>query len=59
MNPLNSTPNPLELLASNPNTKHIADMLRNGANPKELFYKLCRERGVNPDSILSMLQQRF
>jgi len=51
--------NPLEMLASNPNTKYIADMLRNGANPKDLFYKLCRERGVNPDSILSMLQQRF
>lgn len=59
MNPLNQAMNPLEILASNPNTKHIADMLRNGANPKELFYQLCRERGVNPDAILSTLKQRF
>ena len=45
-----------KMLQNNPNLKPIMDLVKNGANPKDLFYNLARQKGVDPESILSQLR---
>lgn len=45
----------LGMLMMNPQTRAIAEKINGGADPKEIFYQLCKERGVDPNSILRML----
>lgn len=45
----------LGMLMMNPQTRAIAEKIKGGADPKEVFYQLCKERGVDPNSILHML----
>lgn len=46
-----------QLVQSNPNMKQAIDYVNaNGGNPKDAFYKLAQERGINPDSILNSLK---
>lgn len=46
-----------QLMEKNPNMKQAIDYVNaNGGNPKEAFYKLAKERGVDPDSILNSLK---
>lgn len=45
---------PKSVIESNPQLKAILAM-HNG-NAKEAFYSLCKQRGVNPESILSKLR---
>lgn len=44
------------LLQSNPNLKPYMDMIRGGANPKEMFYNLARQKGVDPESFLAQFR---
>lgn len=45
------------LMQSNPNMKKAIDYVNeNGGNPKDAFYKLAKERGINPDQILNSLK---
>ena len=45
------------LVQNNPNMKQAIDYVNaNGGNPKEAFYKLAKERGIDPDSILNSLK---
>lgn len=45
------------LIAQNPQLKNVMDYVNaNGGNPKDAFYKMAEEKGVNPDEILSQLQ---
>lgn len=50
--------NPTQLLQSmsqnNPQLKQVMTMV-NGKNPKEVFYELAKQKGVNPDDILKEL----
>lgn len=53
--------NPQEFLNSyiknNPQAQNIYSMLQNSnKSPKELFYFLAQEKGIDPNTILSMLQ---
>lgn len=42
---------------NNPNMKQAIDYINsNGGNPKDAFYKLAKERGVDPESILNSLK---
>ena len=44
------------LMQTNPFMKQAMDYIQqNGGNPKEAFYKLAEEKGVNPDSVLNSL----
>ena len=56
---LNSAQNPqavLNMLAQkNPQVGQVMKMI-GGRNPQEVFYSMCKERGVNPDDILSQLK---
>lgn len=40
---------------NNPNLKPILNMLEKGQNPKQIFYDMCKQRGINPDEFLKML----
>lgn len=41
---------------SNPEIAQAFALLQNGRNPQELFYSLCRIKGVNPQAILGSLK---
>lgn len=43
-------------LQNNPEAAAIMDTIKNGANPKALFYAKAKEKGVDPESILSLLR---
>lgn len=45
-----------KLLQSNPKLRPLMDMIQHGANPKDLFYNLARQKGVDPETILSQLR---
>ena len=46
-----------QIMQSNPDMKKAIDYVNeNGGNPKDAFYKLAKERGINPDSILNSLK---
>ena len=46
-----------QLMQNNPNMKKAIDYVNeNGGNPKDAFYKLAKERGIDPDSILNSLK---
>jgi len=32
---------------------------QNGGNAKDAFYNMAKEKGINPDEILAVLQQQF
>ena len=44
------------LLQSNPGLKQIMNMIKNGANPKQMFFELAKQKGVDPNTILSQLK---
>lgn len=56
---LNSAQNPqavLQMLAQkNPQMAQVMQLV-GGRNPQEVFYELCRQKGVNPDDILNQLK---
>lgn len=41
-----------QMAMRNPNMKPIMNMINNGANPRDLFYQMCNQRGINPDEFL-------
>lgn len=43
------------LAKTNPNLA-MAMQICNGQNPKDIFYEMCKQRGVNPDDILNQLK---
>ena len=46
-----------QLMLNNPNMKQAIDYVNaNGGNPKDAFYKLAKEKGIDPDSILNSLK---
>ena len=60
MNMMRNASNPQEMLqnmvSSNPQMKQVMDIVqKSGGDPKTAFYNLAKERGVNPDEIIQML----
>ena len=46
-----------QMLMTNPNYKKVIEYVnQNGGDPKKAFFQMAQEKGVNPDSILSMLK---
>lgn len=57
--PLPSNPQQMlmNLAKHNPQMKQIMNMLQtSGKTPKELFYELAQQQGVDPEQILNMLR---
>lgn len=52
--------NPQTLIANalknNPEAAALLDTVKNGADPQALFYAKAKEKGVDPESILSLLR---
>ena len=47
----------MQMAQKNPNMKQAIDYINaNGGDPKEAFYKLAKEKGVDPDSVLNSLK---
>ena len=44
------------LLQSNPNLKPIMEMIKKGANPKQMFFEMAKQKGIDPSSILSQIK---
>ena len=46
-----------QMLSQNPQMKQVMDYVnQNGGNAKDAFYKMAKEKGVNPEDILNMLK---
>ena len=44
----------MSLMQQNPQVREALNIVQqNGGNPKEVFYKLAKEKGINPNSILN------
>ena len=61
MNTLKNSKNPqqlfLNMMGSNPQVKQIIQMVQqSGKSPKDLFYMMAEQKGVDPNQILGMLQ---
>lgn len=41
-----------QIAMKNPNMQPILNMLNNGANPQQLFYQMCKQKGINPDEFI-------
>ena len=52
---MNGGATPQAILAQFPQLQQVVKMC-NGQSPKDVFYTLCKQRGVNPDDILNQLR---
>lgn len=49
--------NSIPQLLNNPKFKQVVELVKNSKlPPKELFYKLAKEKGVDPETILKQLR---
>lgn len=56
LNGVQSPEKALQMLAQqNPLMAQVMQMT-NGRDPKQVFYEMCNQKGVNPDDILSQLK---
>ena len=60
-NMVRSSRNPQTMLQNmmnnNPQMKQVMDIVKqSGGDPKTAFYKMAKEKGVDPNSVLSMLK---
>lgn len=46
---------PTRLLSNNKELKQVLELCK-GKDPKEMFYRLCKEKNVNPEDILNELR---
>lgn len=45
-----------KISGNNPKMQQILQLLNNGSNPQQLFYQMCKNRGVNPETILNQFR---
>ena len=58
MSMLKGIKNPNEMLMNiaktNPQANMLVNAMKNGGNPKDMFYELAKQKGINPDEVLSI-----
>lgn len=47
--------NNLQAIFNSPQMKNVMDMCK-GKDPKQVFYDMCGQRGINPDDVLNQLK---
>lgn len=61
INLMRSAGNPEAMLQSmvsqNPQMKEVINLIGN-RDPKQVFYSLCKQRNIDPDSIFDLLEQK-
>ncbi len=45
-----------QLAKNNPQLQPIVQAIQNGANPQQLFYEMCQQKGIDPSSILNKMK---
>lgn len=45
-----------QMAENNPQAKQVLESMNSGASPKDLFYQMAEQMGVNPDDILGMMR---
>ena len=45
-----------QMAQNNPQAKQMMDLLQSGTSPKDLFYQMAQEKGVDPEEILNMFR---
>ena len=45
-----------QMAMRNPQMQQIANMLKQGQNPQQLFENICRQRGINPQEFIKMIK---
>lgn len=45
-----------QMASNNPQMKQVVDMVKSGGNPQQMFINACKQKGVDPESILSMMR---
>ena len=61
MNLFKGTNNPQQLLINlakqNPQIQNVMNLVQNsGKSPKDLFYQMAQQKGINPDDVLNALK---
>ena len=61
MNVFKNSNNPQQLLMNmakqNPQVQQVMNMIQSsGKSPRDLFYQMAQQKGINPDEILKQLQ---
>lgn len=46
----------MNMASQNPQMKPIIDMVKSGGNPQQMFFNACKEKGIDPEQILSMMK---
>lgn len=44
----------MNLAKNNPQANMLLNTLKNGGNPKEMFYEIAKQKGINADEILEI-----
>lgn len=52
---MNGGMNPQSMISQVPQLQQVLNMCK-GQNPKDVFYSMCKQQGVNPDEILNQLR---
>lgn len=59
MNAMQAAKNPQQFLMNmaqnNPKMQQVLGLLKNGKNPKEMFYEMAKQQGVDPNAIVQAL----
>ena len=45
----------MKMADKNPQLQPIAQMIRSGGNPQQIFITLCNQRGINPQQFLNSI----
>lgn len=61
MNAFRGAKNPQQMIMNmanqNPQVRQVMNMVQNsGKSPKDLFYEMAKQKGVDPNQIINMLQ---
>ena len=41
-----------QMAMSNPQMKPVLQMMNSGVTPRQIFYDICQQRGINPDEFI-------
>lgn len=45
-----------QMAQTNPQARQVLQMIQGGANPQAVYAQMCRQRGIDPDQFLQMIQ---
>lgn len=45
-----------QMASNNPQMKSVLDMVQTGGDPKQIFFNACKQKGIDPEQILSAMK---